>query len=157
VAKKRKIKKTPESIRYEIKVEDWEVYNYFGIAPKTLKEMGTGAYWEISNLILLGKIINPELKIANRAKVELASEPEMADHWTTEPTIRSAKAIGFMEVPRGEDVLHMRCSIPPRMSNNIHLAVASGKIKYVSIFGEKLKWRKGLVFSISLSAELEEE
>jgi len=81
----------------------------------------------------------------------------MEDHWTIEPTILSAKAIGFMEVPRGEDVFQMHCSIPPRVSNNIHVAIASRKIKYISVFGEKLKWRRGLVFSITLSAELEEE
>lgn len=154
MAKKRKKKKVQENQRYEIEVMDWEVYHHFGIAPKNLFK---GSYWEISNLILSGKIISPELKIAEKAKIDLSSEPEMEDHWKTEPTILSAKAIGYMEVPRGEDVLQMHCSIPPRVSNNIQLAVASRKIKYVSVFGEKLKWRRALVFSVTLSAELEEE
>jgi len=154
MAKKRKKRKVQENQRYEIEVMDWEVYYHFGIAPKNLD---MGAYWEISNLSLVGKIISPELKIAQKAKIRLSSKPEMEDHWTAKPTISSAKAIGFMEVPRGEDILQMHCSIPPRMSNNIHVAVASGKIKYISVFGEKLKWRRGLVFDITLSAELEEE
>jgi len=154
MAKKRKKRKVQENQRYEIEVMDWEVYYHFGIAPKNLD---MGAYWEISNLSLVGKIISPELKIAQKAKIRLSSKPEMEDHWTTKPGILSAKAIGFMEVPRGEDILQLHCSIPPRMSDSIHVAVASGKIKYVSVFGEKLKWRKGLVFDITLSAELEEE
>ena len=154
MAKKRKKRKVQENQRYEIEVMDWEVYYHFGIAPKNLD---MGAYWEISNLSLVGKIISPELKIAQKAKIRLSSKPEMEDHWTTKPAILSAKAIGFMEVPRGEDILQMHCSIPPRMSDSIHVAVASGKIKYVSVFGEKLKWRRGVVFDITLSAELEEE
>ncbi len=154
MAKKKKKSKVQETQRYEIEVVDWEVYHHFGIAPKSL---GEGTYWEILKLTLLGKIISPVLKIAEKAKIDISSSPEMEDHWTTEPTILSAKAIGFMEVPRGEDILQMHCSIPPRVSNNIHVAIASGKIKYISVFGEKLKWRRGLVFSITLSAELEEE
>ena len=106
---------------------------------------------------MIGNIISPELKIAEKAKIFLSSSPEKEDHWTTEPTILSAKAIGFMEVPRGEDVLLIHCNIPPRISNNIQVAVASRKIKYISVFGEKLKWRSGSVFSITFSAELEEE
>ena len=154
MAKKRRKKQPPEKLYYEIEVEDWEVYYHFGIAPKNLD---IGLYWEASKLTLLGKILRPELKIASTAKVDLSTMPEMSDHWTTEPTIRSAKGVGFMEVPRGEEVLQIRCSIPPRLSNNIHVAVASGKIKYVTIFGEKLKWRKGLITSISLSAEREDD
>ena len=62
-----------------------------------------------------------------------------------------------MEVARGKKVLEIRCSIPPRLSDSIHLSVASEKIKYISILGEKLKWRKGLIFGITLSAEREED
>ena len=130
------------------------MYYNFGIAPKNL---GMGLYWEISNLTLLGKILSPELKIANTAKVCLSAEPEMADHWTPKPTIKSAKGVGYMEVARGKKVLEIRCSIPPRLSDSIHLSVASRKIKYISILGEKLKWRKGLIFGITLSAEREED
>ncbi|MFC1577607.1 hypothetical protein ACFL36_01215 [Thermodesulfobacteriota bacterium] len=153
MAKKQKKKKVREKLSYEIEVTDWDVYYHFGIAPKHLD---MGAYWETSNLTLLGKILRPDLKIATKARIEFSADPEMTDYWSREPTIKSAKAVGFMEVPRGEGILQIRCSIPPRLSNNIHVAVSSGKIKYVTIFGEKLKWRKGLITSISLSAEREE-
>ena len=149
----KKKKNIRENQRYEIKFRDWDVYQHFGIPPKSLD---FGVYWEISKLILLGDIVSPELKIAQKAKIGISSKPEMDDHWTTDPTISSSKAIGFMEVPRGEDVLQVHCSIPSRMSNNIHVAIASGKIKFVSVFGEKLKWRNGLVLGITLSTEMEE-
>lgn len=157
MAKKRKKKKVPETESYEIEIEDWEGHYHFGITPKSLKDIISGAYWEGSRVSLFAKILSPNQKIASTARVDLSAEQEMADHWTAEPTIRSAKGVGFMEVPRGEECLQIRCSIPPRLSNNIHVVVASGKIKYVSIFGEKLKWRKGLIFDIRLSAEREEE
>lgn len=154
MANKRKKQKVREKLSYEIEVKDWEGYYHFGIAPKNLD---MGAYWEISNLIILGNILRPDLKIATKASIDLSADPETTDHWSREPTIKSAKAIGYMEVPRGEEVLQIRCSIPPRQSNSIHVAVASGKIKYITIFGEKLKWRKGVVTSISLSTEREED
>jgi hypothetical protein len=154
MAKKRRRKKPPENLYYEIEVMDWEVYYHFGLAPKNL---GRGLYWETSSLTLIGNILSPELKNATKAKVDLSADPQMADHWKTKPTILSAKGVGFMEIPRGKAVLKCRCSIPPRLSNNIHVAIASGKIKFVSIYGEKLKWRKGLIFDISLSAECEED
>ena len=157
MAKKRIKKKPPEKLNYEIEVTDWKGYYHLGIPPKNLNDIIRGIFWETSTLTLFGNIIYPELKIANMARVDLTTKPEMADHWTTEPTIRSAKGVGFMEVPRGEEVLQIRCSIPPRLSNNMHVAVASGKIRYISIYGEKLKWRKGLIFDISLSDEREEE
>lgn len=157
MAKKRKKRKPPEKLYYEFEVEIWEGNYHLGITPKSLEDVISGAYWETSQLTLIGKILSPELKIANKVKIDISAKPEMTDHWTKEPTIRSAKAIGFMEVPRGEDCLNIRCSVPPRLSQNIHVAVASGKIKYVSMFGEKLKWRRGLVFDVSFSTEREEE
>ena len=159
MAKKRKIKKSrkPETETYEIEVEDWEVYYHFGIAPKHLRDIAKGTYWETSNLTLVGKILSPKIKNATKAKVDLSTAPETDDHWSSKPTILSAKAIGFMEIPRGEDYLRLYLSISSRLSNNIHTAVAAGKVKYVSIFGEKLKWRHGTIFSFSISTDREDE
>ena len=108
-------------------------------------------------MTLLGKILSPKLKNATKASIDISAEPETDDHWAAKPTISSAKAIGFMEIPRCEEVLQFYCSVPPRLSNNIHVAVASGKIKHISVFGTKLKWRKGDIYSISVSTNREEE
>ena len=156
MAKKRKKKKRePEKERYEIEVEDWEVAYRFELntAPKDLVE---GVFWEHSRLILKGKILSPVLEKASKAKIEIASKPHMDDHWTTEPTIKSAKAIGWMEIPRGEDTLTFYCLIPSRSLPSVILAVDSGKIKFVTIWGTKLKWRKGTISSISLFKDREE-
>ena len=50
---------------YQIAMKDWEVYYNFGVDQR---KYSSGAYWEISNLILMGEILSPELKIASKAK-----------------------------------------------------------------------------------------
>lgn len=84
---------------YEIEVKDWEVSCHFGIntAPKDLIP---GVYWEGSTLILTGGIISPLLDKANRAVIQITANPQLDDHWQPKPTIISAKAIGWMEIPR---------------------------------------------------------
>ena len=157
MAKKGKIKKKkPQNESYAIEVEDWEVDYRFGLntAPKDLIP---GVYWEWSKLILTGKILSPIVKTASKTRIELADEPVLDDHWKPTPTVTSAKAVGWMEIPRGDDTLVFYCSIPSRSFKYISLSVSSGKIKYASIFATKLKWRKGIVSSISLSTIREEE
>jgi len=157
MAKKRKRKKKqPETESYEIEVEDWEADYYFTLntGPKDLFD---GAYMEHSMLILTGTLLAPSLEKADKAKIEIRDDPQKDDYWTQKPTIVSAKAIGWMEIPRGDDTLIFYCSIPSRSLPFIVLAVKAGKIRYISIFGTKLKWRKGTIESISLSAIREEE
>lgn len=140
---------------YEIEVEDWEADYHFRI--NTLpKDFIDGLYWEYSKLILLGRIISPDLKIASKARIEITDDPRLDDHWQPKPTIISAKAVGWMEIPRGDDRLIFYCSVPSRSLPYIAMAVQSGKIKYSLIFGTKLKWRKGTVSSLSLSTHREE-
>ena len=157
MAKKRKTKrKKAEKEYYEIEVADWEVYYNFGLntAPKDLIE---GVYWEHSKLILTGKILSPVVKKASKARIELASDPQMDDHWKVKPTIISAKAIGWIEIPRGDDTLILYCSIPSRSFGYITLAVESKKIKFASILGTKLKYRQGTISGVSLTTNREEE
>lgn len=141
---------------YEIEVKDWEVSCHFGIniAPKDLIP---GVYWEGSTLILTGEIISPLLDKANRAVIQITANPQLDDHWQSKPTIISAKAIGWMEIPRGDDRVIFNCSVPSQSLLFIAIAIQAGKIKYVSISGTKLKWRRGTISGINLSAHREEE
>jgi len=141
---------------YEIEVKDWEVSCHFGIniAPKDLIP---GVYWEGSTLILTGGIISPLLDKANRAVIQITANPQLDDHWQPKPTIIFAKAIGWMEIPRGDDRVIFNCSVPSQSLLFIAIAIQAGKIKYVSISGTKLKWRRGTISGINLSAHREEE
>ena len=156
MAQKQKTKTNiPIKESYEIEVKDWEADYHFGIntAPKDLIE---GVYWEYSKLILMGRILLPALDKATRARIEISGDPQLDDHWQQKPTIISAKAIGWMEIPRGDDRLILYCSVPSRSLPYIALAVQSGKLKFALIFGTKLKWRRGTISSFSLSTHREE-
>jgi hypothetical protein len=121
------------------------------------KDLFDGVYREYSNLILTGNILSPSLEKAGKARIDISDDPQLDDYWKPKPTIISAKAIGWMQIPRGDDTLIFYCSVPSRSLPFIVLAVKAGKIRYISIFGTKLKWRKGTIESISLSANREEE
>lgn len=155
VRKRKTNKDVPIPETYEIQVEDWEVYYHFGIntAPKDLVD---GAYWEFTNLVLLGSILSPTLKSATKARIEFRDDPQMDDHWQPKPTIISAKAVGSMEIPRGDDTLIFYCSVPSRVLPFIALATQSGKVKFATIWGTVLKWRRGTVSTFSLSTKREE-
>ena len=110
-----------------------------------------------SGLILKGDIVAPTLKSANSARIRIMENPKLDDHWQPEPTVRSAKAIGWMEIPRGHDTITFHCWVPSRSFNIIPFAVKSEKVKFASIHGTKLKRRKGDVLGIRLLKNRDEE
>ena len=152
---KRKMKKR-ENERYEIEIEDWEVYYHFGINIGR-NDISPENFWEISSITLLGKIVSPTLKNASKAKLEISAKPDLDDHWKETPTENLPSGVGLMEIPRGHNTLHLYCWVPSRSFIFIPQAAASGKIKLASVFGEKLKWRRGRIFYISLTTNREEE
>lgn len=154
--KKQKKKKESEPQWYEIEINDWEGDYHFGLSQMP-KDLHDGLFWERSSLILWGTILSPVVGKASKAKVELSAMPEMDDHWTTNPTIPSAKGIGWIEIPRGEDTLIFSCRIPSQSLQNVILAAQAGRIGFVSIFGTKLKWRRGTISSVTLSRTRGEE
>ena len=157
MAKKGKTKrKKPETEYYEIEVDDWEVDYHFSI--NTLpRDLNDGVYSEYATLILTGKILSPIIEQASKARIRISTDPEMDDHWKVNPTIQSAKAIGSMVIPRGEDILEFFCSVPTRSLPFIAMAAESKKVRFVLVFGTKLKWRQGTISSVSLSTNREEE
>jgi hypothetical protein len=155
MARKRKVKKEiPITEFYEIEVEDWEANYRFGPAPKNFID---GQYWEFSELILVGRIISPVLEKTSKARIIIQGDPKLDDHWRPEPTIISARAIGYMVIPRGDERLEFFCRVPSRSLPYIAIAVQSGKIKYASMAGTKLKWKQGTISRICLSTQREEE
>jgi hypothetical protein len=156
MAKKRKPKKKkPEYESYEFEIEDWEVDYDFGLNTSR-RDLG-GVYREYSTLILKGKTLSPVLEKATKANIYIMADPKMDDHWQPEPSILSAEATGFMVISRDGDTLLLHCSIPSRSIPYIVLAAQSGKIRYASIYGTKLKWRQGKILSLSLSTKREED
>ena len=149
-------RKEPENEYYEIELGHWEVNYHFGINTGP-KDLVPGVYWEHLAIIMPGKILSPVVEKANKAKIQIAAEPQMDDHWKVEPTIVSAKATGWMEIPRGDDTLIFYCSIPSQSFQFIALAVHSKKARFASISGTKLKWRQGTISDFRLSTHRDEE
>jgi hypothetical protein len=108
--KRKRRQKQPENQSYEIEVENWESDYYFALNTWS-KGLFNGVYRESSNLILTGNILLPSLEKARKARIEIRDDPQMDDYWAPKPTIESAKAIGWMEIPRGDDTLIFRCSV----------------------------------------------
>lgn len=153
---KRRKNRESENERYEIEVKNWEVYYHFGIN-KVSRDLISGDYCEYSNLILVGNILSPSLKNAAQAKIKIRESPGLDNHWREDEMENPPPAIGLLEIPRGEDVLKFICFVPSRSFRFITMAVSAEKIRYVSLFGTKLKWRKGEIFDISLSNNRDEE
>jgi hypothetical protein len=158
MAKKRKKRKiAPEYETYEIEPEDWGVAYDFGLN-RLSRGIVRGVYWEHSTLILTGKIVTPVLKITSKAKIVIIADSQLDDHWKEKPTITSAKSIGWIQILRDEDkTLFFSCSIPSQSMPNLAVASNSGKIKFISIYGTKLKWGNGTILSIDLFTQHEED
>jgi hypothetical protein len=84
-------------------------------------------------------------------------KPELDDHWRGTSIENPPQSIGLMEILRDNETLNFICWVPSQLFENISVAMADGKIKHALVFGEKLKWRRGIRFYLSLSTSLEED
>jgi len=139
--------------RYEVEVEDWAVDYYFGLAPENIIE---GVYWEGSGLIIMGKLISHVLDIVNGVRVKINADPQLDDYCKPNPTIISAKAIGWMEILR-DNTMEFSCSVPSYSLSYLAQAGHANRIKYISITGTKLRYKQGTVRHINLSSQKEDE
>jgi hypothetical protein len=153
--KKRKKKKT-EYENYEIEIEDYEVDYHFGInfAGRCIAE---GDYWEGVTLKLLGKLLYPELKNASKAEIVLSAEPGLDNHWKATHRDNPPYSIGRNQILNENETLFSVCWIPASSLQFLAVAVSNGKVGLASMYGEKLKWRQGSIFRISLSTTCEED
>lgn len=153
---KNRKRKEPEDITYEIEVNDWKTYYHFGLNKRPTDNFPE-VYWEFSNIILSGGIISPDLKIISKANIRINESPELNDHWKNKMLERQPLGIGYIKFEKDDDILEFNCWVSSPSFNNITVTVAHGKVKYVSIFGTKLKWKKGTIFNITLSTDKDEE
>ena len=64
-----------------------------------LRDLFDGAYMEHSILILTGNILLPPLEKAGKDRIQIADDSRMDDYCKPEPSVISAKAIGWREIP----------------------------------------------------------
>lgn len=151
------VKKARETEVYLFEIEGWEVDLDFGITMGSVKNLYPDDFWEHSRLIFSGKIQSPALKSATTAKITVSSEPNLDDYQKRPPLEKTPISIGLMEIPRGSYSLDCIAWIPHRIFSNAIVASSAGRVRYIRIFGEKLKWRKGSIFNISFQTTYEDE
>ncbi len=153
--RKKKTKKV-EDESYQIEVKDWEIDYSFGLDES--KIFGDGPFWEYARLIMTGQLLSPALKQTSKARVCLLANPKMDDHWKTDSAIKSSEAIGYLEILRDEEsTLNCACSLPTSSLIFVSQALTAGKVKQISIYGTKLKWKRGSIFNISISTAGEDD
>ncbi|MFC1862880.1 hypothetical protein ACFL1Z_02875 [Thermodesulfobacteriota bacterium] len=153
--KKKPKKKKVEYEDYQIEVQDWQA-DYSFLINKG-KNFFNGVYSEYASIIVTGKILFPDLGKTKQARIDLVGDPEKDDHWQAKPSIASADSIGYTQMLRGDETLSFFAHIPMRALPHIAVTLNSSKIKYISIYGTKLKWKRGTITNISLTTVQEEE
>lgn len=153
--KKRKPKKQ-EWLYYEFELEDWKVtYSFRGQTTGDITN--PDKYSQLSQIELYGKPISPVYKSVSKVQVYLWSDPKLEDHWKDKPSVEAFSTVGHMTVLRDKVTLDISCHIPPQLHNNILNSLAAKKIKYMQVYGEKLRWGRGGVFRISFSMQADED
>lgn len=148
--RKRSRKKHDEHVHYAISVTDWNSYYSFRVSnPKS--RFDSGPYSEIATLTFTGELIRPEgLKYKNAALTLCAQAEIMQERWDRPPL-----SIGSLNAH--EDTLEAYIFIPAeRMAALVALA-QSGRVQIASIGGTRLRYRSGLVHSISLNTESDDD
>ena len=115
----------------------------------------SGPYREEPTIILLGRVLSPDLKTVSKAFIHLNGvqyeDPES-------PSSEKIKAgIGHMQILRDKITLFMYCNVPARSLSFIAASAGCGKIKRVSIYGDKLRYGSGAVSYVSLRTRPEED
>ena len=152
--KKRKPKK-PVLEDYEFEIDDWEVLYSFRGQTKD-DHTNPDRYSESAQLTIFGKPVQPIYKDVSVVQMYLWSDPKLEDHWKDKPFVEAYPTVGHMTVLTDKITLDVNCHIPPRLFSNIKASLGHDKMKYVQVYGEKLRWGRGFIFRISLSTTREE-
>ena len=152
--KKRKSKK-PDTQVYTISASDWDIY-YSLVGIEKLNPYGPRGHSEDASLTIYGQVTYPKYKDVSRAQIYLTAEPELDDHWRKDYDGDRSSKVGYLQILRDKITLHLAASIPSRMYANLQISLAVGKIKYVKVYGERLKWGRGSILSISFSTKFED-
>jgi hypothetical protein len=137
----------PDYEHYFVAVDRWEHYYGFGRGDPRFH---TTPYSHTETLSWTGRVIHPEgLKYPKAVVTLSAREGLMAENAKSDTSIGSMNA-------RDQEISAYVFIPAEHMGQLVGLAV-SGRLKTISFVGEPLKWRQGLIRSISLSTEIEEE
>lgn len=135
--KRRRGRRREDPIYYVVEVTEWDWSFMFGVSPR--RDMD-GPYSDYRHLTLSGKLIHPWGVKAHEAEITLMPDPRLnkGERERDDP-----KSCGSLYVHRG----HFQALLPmplDALSSVLQLA-AAGRLRYVVMTGDKLRYGQGLI------------
>ena len=144
--RKRRKPKKDEHVGYLVRVVDWDCYYSFrSIDPRSRWE--TGPYSELATLTFRGSLAEPEDTKYADVTVTFSARRGMSEERA--PDVRTA--IGSIDGNGTELSAYM--SVPHDHMASLLTMANSGRVKILHLGGTKLRYRRGLIFDVSLSTK----
>jgi len=151
--KSKTTQQAPERVPYRFEVVDWRLLSRIEICQTEKKDPTEAPLQEINKLVLMCKLISPEIKGIDQVQINLFLEPKMEQSPYKPEDEVFLRVVGGMLIDDA-NVLALGCQIPPRMAFLVQGAAAADKVNHVLVYGSRLKNRHAFIYHISLSSTL---
>lgn len=153
--KRAKKRRRPESVFYEVLVDEWRVSFGFSVN-QGKRDIFLDDFIESSYLYLSGRLLQPVLKNVTVAEVRVICEYRLDDYWKEPARDEPPNAVGVIAL-RLDSVLEFFVWVPSRQHNSMVAAATAGGIRLASFRGGKLRYRSGVVWDAHFMSEHEED
>ncbi|MBA3009717.1 MAG: hypothetical protein KKF12_12285 [Proteobacteria bacterium] len=141
-----------EKIRYLLKAGDWSTdYGFYFL--DGLPGFVEAGLRERSQILIKCNIEYPTIKTVHSAEVQLYESHWLDKHIEQKSQNKEIVIIGKMDKAKGCDLLIFTVFVSSRLFQNISFSLAFEKTKWISVYGDKLKWGKGDIYSIDLKTK----
>lgn len=138
----------PDYVIYDLQIDGWDYNHNFGTQPSK-DWLHEGPYRGSSTLTFYGAWVSPDVFRYPRGSTTLSSKKGMR----SEPINPMPESIGFLSA--GNGLMHGHLFLPVERFAELVTVASSGHLQVISLLGTPLRYRKGLVRSISLNTEIE--
>lgn len=143
-------RKRDELVQYEMRIDDWDYYYGFRISdPKY--DVDRGPYSELTTLTFTGTFVYPKDLKYKDGSLTLSARAGMMDERLREPP----RSIGNLSAHG--NTLSAYVFVPTERLAELVAVAHSGRVQVASLVGTRLRYRSGLVRSVSLNTEIEDE
>lgn len=148
--RRRARQKHEEFVHYELHVNEWDYY--YGIRVSDPKSsFDKGPYSELATLKFRGALMSPEDTRYPEGLLTLSARTDMMNERYQSPL----DAVGLLQAY--ENTLSAYIPVPAERFAELTAVASSGRVRFVSILGTRLRYRSGSIHNISVSTEFEEE
>ena len=133
-----------------MRIDDWDYYYDFGISdPKY--DVHPGPYSELTTLTFKGAFVYPKDLKYKDGSVTLSARAGMMDERFEGPP----RSIGRLSVSGNN--LNAYVFVPTERLAELVVVAHSGRVRVADLVGTRLRYRSGLLRSVSLNTEIEED